>query len=112
MKYPFRAYPVKSENHRFWVAESKLLKGCVAQGETAEEAIKTLEINEAEWLETAAKYEIPIPEETATEIESFAMLQEALDEYHCMVEEGILIPRKNNVQNMYTPIEVRSNMTS
>ena len=62
MKYPFRVYLTKVEDHQFWVAECSLLKGCVAQGETPEEAIDELEINEAEWLQTAKEYGIPIPE--------------------------------------------------
>ena len=62
MKYPFSAYMFKVEEHIFWVAESLVLNGCVGQGETTEEAIKELELNEEAWLETAREYGIEIPQ--------------------------------------------------
>ncbi len=65
MKYEANIYQMVVEDHSFWVAESKALKGCVGQGETSEEAIKELEQNEIEWLETAAEMNIPIPQPVA-----------------------------------------------
>ncbi|MCD7752839.1 MAG: type II toxin-antitoxin system HicB family antitoxin [Lachnospiraceae bacterium] len=65
MKYEFCVYRMTVEDHIFWVAESKALKGCVGQGETSQEAIEELEQNEKEWLSTAAEVEIPIPAPTA-----------------------------------------------
>ena len=62
MKYPFSVYQAKVENHVFWVAESPALNGCVGQGETPDEAIKELELNEASWLETAKEFGISIPD--------------------------------------------------
>ena len=62
MKYPFIVYFTQVEDHSFWIAECKSLKGCVGQGETAEEAIEELKINQNEWLETAKEFNIPIPE--------------------------------------------------
>ena len=61
MKYDYRVYKTKIENHEFWVAESKALIGCVAQGETEEEAIAELELNEIEWLKTAEEFDIKTP---------------------------------------------------
>lgn len=61
MKYPFSVYQTKVEDHVFWVAESPLLNGCVGQGETADGALRELEINEQAWLETAEEYGITIP---------------------------------------------------
>ena len=61
MLYPFQVYQNKVEEHVFWVAKSACLKGCVGQGETAEEAISELEVNEQEWLVTAKEVGIPIP---------------------------------------------------
>lgn len=61
MLYEANIYQMQVEDHLFWVAESKALKGCVGQGETSEEAIKELEINEKEWIETATEFDIPIP---------------------------------------------------
>jgi predicted RNase H-like HicB family nuclease len=63
MKYPFSAYKMKVDNHVFWVTESDLLKGCVAQGDTILEAVIELEENEIEWLKTAKMYGIKIPKE-------------------------------------------------
>ena len=48
MKYPFTVYFTQVEDHSFWIAECKSLKGCVGQGETAEEAIEELKINQNE----------------------------------------------------------------
>ena len=61
MLYPFQVYQSRVEEHVFWVAKSASLKGCVGQGETAEEAISELEANEQEWLVTAKDVGIPIP---------------------------------------------------
>ena len=61
MKYDYRVYKMKVENHEFWIAESKALIGCVAQGETKEEAIVELELNEIEWLKTAEEFDIETP---------------------------------------------------
>lgn len=43
MKYNYRVCKMKIEEHEFWIAESKELIGCVAQGETKEEVIIELE---------------------------------------------------------------------
>ncbi len=64
MRYEASVYQMKVEEHTFWVAESKALKGCVGQGDTSDLAIKELEQNEEEWLETAAEMDIPIPQPT------------------------------------------------
>lgn len=60
---PFKVYQMQVENHIFWVAESKSLKGCVGQGDSYEIATSELEQNEIEWLETAMEFNIPIPNE-------------------------------------------------
>lgn len=67
MKYGFKTFKMKVENHEFWVAESTELKGCAAQGDTLDEAITLFEEMEEEWLETAVKYGIPIPKQRITE---------------------------------------------
>ena len=61
MKYPFEVYRMSVEGHDFWAAESKSLKGCVAQGDTYQAALEELEMNEQEWLNTALEYGIEIP---------------------------------------------------
>lgn len=60
MKYKYKLYKTEVEGHVFWVAESKELKGCVGQGETAEEALSELETNEEEWLDAAKEFSIPV----------------------------------------------------
>ncbi len=62
MNYGFVLQKMKVEDHVFWIAKSNDLKGCVGQGETAEEAIAELSINEAEWIATAKECGIEIPE--------------------------------------------------
>ena len=61
MKYPFHVYKTQVEEHVFWVAESRALKGCVGQGDTLELAIAELETNEQSWLELAKMYGMEIP---------------------------------------------------
>ena len=61
MKYEANIRPMVVGEHAFWVAESKVLRGCVGQGDTAEEAVRKLEINEKEWIEAAEEVGIPIP---------------------------------------------------
>ena len=67
MKYPYDVYRMKVEDHIFWVAESKDLKGCVGQGETMAEAVSELEVNEEDWLTAAKEFNIPIPEPSINE---------------------------------------------
>lgn len=43
-----------------------------------------------------------LPSATVAMNETFQKLSHALNEYHRLVQEGKLIPRKNNVQNIYT----------
>ena len=62
MKYPFHVYRTQVEEHVFWVAESRALKGCVGQGDTPELAIAELESNEQSWMALAELYGMEIPE--------------------------------------------------
>lgn len=61
MKYEFKVYQMQVDDHLFWIAKSTTLKGCVGQGDSVQEAISELEINESEWLITAENCNIPIP---------------------------------------------------
>lgn len=61
MLYDFTASVVQSGCKRFWILNSNELKGCCAQGDTIEEAIKELEANEKEWIKTAMVLNIPVP---------------------------------------------------
>lgn len=72
MKYAFDVYQTQVNGHVFWVAESKILNGCVAQGETIEEAIEELQVNERAWLEMAEEYDIPIPDNVVKKCEDYS----------------------------------------
>lgn len=61
MKYGFNVYKTQVDDHVFWIAESKDLKGCIGQGETPDEALNELQANEEEWLDAAKEYKIDIP---------------------------------------------------
>ena len=50
---------VKAQSYRWMLGF--LLRGCVGQGATIEEAIVELEENERVWLETAKEFGVPIP---------------------------------------------------
>lgn len=67
MEYSFNVKKIKVEEHVFFVIESNILKGCVAQGDTLDEALALFSELEREWLETAKKYDIPIPKESIQE---------------------------------------------
>lgn len=63
MKYNFTAEKQRLENGKVvWILKSEL-KGCVSQGYELNDAIRQLEINETEWIETAKLYNIKIPNE-------------------------------------------------
>lgn len=47
---------------QIYVASSPELQGCMAHGETREEALKEIEIAETLWLESAKDMDIEIPE--------------------------------------------------
>lgn len=72
MLYEFNVYQMEVDDHIFWVAESKALKGCVGQGESSEEAIKELEENEKEWLDTAKEFGISIPPRTVKNSKTYS----------------------------------------
>ena len=60
MKYPATITPMAVEGHRFYAVHSNCILGCVAQGDTLEEAIKLFDELEAECIECAEKYGIEI----------------------------------------------------
>ena len=62
MRYPYCVFKMVVEDHEFWGAKIPALRGCVAQGETQEEAVAQLEVNEKEWLDAAKEYGLAIPE--------------------------------------------------
>jgi antitoxin HicB len=53
MDYPIVTYPCEEGGY---VAEVPALKGCLAQGETLQEALAELKLVTDLWLETAKKY--------------------------------------------------------
>lgn len=62
MRYPFSVYKTRVDDHVFWIAKSILLKGCVGQGDTQEDALTELADNEKAWLDTAKELGMEIPE--------------------------------------------------
>lgn len=50
------------EQDQIYVASVPELQGCMAHGETKEEALKEIEIAEALWLESAKDMNIELPE--------------------------------------------------
>lgn len=72
MEYSFNVKKIKVEEHVFFVIESNILKGCVAQGDTLDDALALFSELEREWLETAKKYDIPIPKESIQEETSYS----------------------------------------
>lgn len=63
MLYTFTVKRMKADDHEFYCVESNCIKGCVAQGDTLNEALALFEELERECYETAKKYDIPICEE-------------------------------------------------
>lgn len=63
MTYSYYTYKLQTTDGEVWVAESLSLNGCAGQGNTPEEAVMELESNEVEWLTTAQKMNIDIPQE-------------------------------------------------
>lgn len=72
MLYPYTVKYYEANEHGFWIAESLTLKGCVGQGDTDSQAIKELETNETEWLQTARELDIPIPERAPTALPKYS----------------------------------------
>ena len=60
--YPFYTYTDEADGHVYWVAKSRILKGCIGQGDTVDDAINELAVNENDWLETAREFGIAIPD--------------------------------------------------
>ncbi len=71
MVYEFAVYQSSLDGESFWVAESKVLNGCASQGDTAEEAIKELEINEKEWIEEAVSSGKTLPPKRIRELKIY-----------------------------------------
>ena len=51
-----------SEDDRAFIAEVPELPGCAADGETYESALRNVQVNIDEWIETARDLGRPIPE--------------------------------------------------
>ena len=60
MKYPATITPMEVEGHRFYAVHSNCIVGCVAQGNTLEEAVKLFDELEAGCIDCAEKYGIEI----------------------------------------------------
>lgn len=69
LDYPITINPIDEADGGGWLAEIPDLKGCCADGETPEEAIKNLDEAKRVWLETALRRGIPIPQPTKKQSE-------------------------------------------
>ena len=65
-------YQARDKHHVFWVAESLVLNGCSAQGETEAEAYAQLEESELAWLETADELGWERPENPIRELKVYS----------------------------------------
>ena len=72
MKYPYRVFQWKNGDDVYWVAESTILRGCAAQGDTIEAACEGLRLSEESWLESAPEFGIPIPNIIPEETNSYS----------------------------------------
>jgi antitoxin HicB len=59
LPYPIELIP---DRNGVWFAAIPLLKGCITQGDSREEALLMLDEAKELWLETALEEGIPIPE--------------------------------------------------
>lgn len=64
LKYSVKLTPISEEDGGGWLAEIPVLKGCMSDGETPEEALKNIEEAKTAWISTAIKRRqtIPLPE--------------------------------------------------
>lgn len=72
MIYEFIMYQSQVEDHSFWVAESKVLNGCVVQADTPQEAYQNLELAEEDWIETAKELGWNIPDSPIRELKLYS----------------------------------------
>jgi len=63
-RYPVRIEALSPAEGGGFVAFAPNLPGCMSDGETPADALRTIEDAIAEWLETAAELNRPIPEPT------------------------------------------------
>jgi antitoxin HicB len=65
LPYPILLVPDPKDGT--WYVKIPLLKGCMTDGESIEEALRNLEEAKTGWLETALQYHDDIPEPEASE---------------------------------------------
>ena len=66
LEYPIELFRRNDEGDRYWVAEIPDLPGCVADGDTPDEAVESLEEAKRLWIEARLENGHPIPEPTDT----------------------------------------------
>ena len=59
--YPITIRPLTSENGGGYLAEVPDLPGCIADGETVDEALHDVQSAIKSWIETAIEFNDPIP---------------------------------------------------
>ncbi len=64
LEYPIELFRRDDEGDQYWVAEIPDLPGCVADGDTPDEAVESLQEAKRLWMEARLEYGHPIPEPT------------------------------------------------
>ncbi len=61
-QYHYRMNLYWSKVDQAWIVEIPELPGAMADGETPEEAVANAQVIISEWIDTARKYGMPVPE--------------------------------------------------
>ncbi len=72
LAYPFTVRPLSAEDGGGWLVEFPDLPGCMADGETPEEALREAEDALHSWLETARVHGDPIPPPSAPDLAGYS----------------------------------------
>jgi antitoxin HicB len=67
INYPFTVRPLSNEEGGGYLAKAFDLSGCMADGETIEEAVHNLEDAVTSWIKTAEELKTPIPQPSHNE---------------------------------------------
>ena len=72
LAYPFTVRPLSADDGGGWLVEFPDLPGCMADGETPEEALREAEDALHSWLETARAHDDPIPPPSAPDLAGYS----------------------------------------
>ena len=72
LPYPFTVRPLTEEDGGGWLVEFPDLPGCMADGETVDDALREAVDAAQSWLETARAHGDPIPEPTPMDLNAWS----------------------------------------